>query len=80
MRLRYYLRVTLSRGLGGASEDFPLWVRNVTPPDKIPREEVIKARAGSLQNSSEMLAARCLWRCIGAELDPGRGRSGKGKG
>jgi molybdopterin/thiamine biosynthesis adenylyltransferase len=40
VRLRYLLRVTVSRGMGGISEDFPMWVRNPCRQEMV--EEPIK--------------------------------------
>ena len=40
VRLRYFVRVTLSRGIGGAAEEFPLWVQNSTK--EMPPQEPIK--------------------------------------
>jgi hypothetical protein len=38
VRLRYVLRVTVSKGVGGFTEEFPIWVQNVSrsPPEEVP--------------------------------------------
>jgi hypothetical protein len=39
-RLRYILRVVISKGVGGISQDFPIWVQN--PSQSPPIDEPIK--------------------------------------
>ena len=39
-RLRYILRVVVSKGVGGFSQDFPVWVQN--PSKSPPADEPIK--------------------------------------
>lgn len=40
VRLRYVLRVTLSRSMGSVSDEFPVWVQNATK--EVPPQEPIK--------------------------------------
>lgn len=40
VRLRYVLKVTVSKSVGGFSQEFPLWVQN--PCKSLPAEEPIK--------------------------------------
>ena len=42
VRLRYVIRVTVSRGMGGFSDEFPIWVQNSCP--EMPPQEQIKVR------------------------------------
>lgn len=42
VRLRYMLKVTVSKSVGGFSQEFPLWVQN--PCKMLPTEEPIKVR------------------------------------
>jgi Vacuolar protein sorting-associated protein 26 len=52
VRLRYLLRVTVARGMGGLSEDFPLWVVNSCA--EMPPPEQIKARPSFTQSAFVM--------------------------
>lgn len=40
VRLRYVLKVTVSKSVGGFTQEFPLWVQN--PCRSLPTEEPIK--------------------------------------
>lgn len=45
VRLRYFVRVTLSRGIGSAAEEFPLWVQNASKD--VPPQEAIKVHTAA---------------------------------
>ncbi|KAK9867566.1 hypothetical protein WJX84_004926 [Apatococcus fuscideae] len=48
VRLRYILRVTVSKGYGGSVKDFPFWVRNFEPLAPPATGPPIKASVGSM--------------------------------
>lgn len=54
VRLRYVLRVTVSKSVGGFTQEFPLWVQN--PCRSLPDEEPIKV----CYMTSEVLSSHFL--------------------
>ena len=75
VRLRYYLRVTITRGMGGMSEEFPIWVANVAK--SVPQTNQIKARcwagAVGLQrlHAAERIQASCHRLCTSSAFHDG---------
>ena len=61
VRLRYFLRVTVSRGMGGMAEEFSLWVQNVCK--ELPPPEPIKVRRNAFHTTFGVSAA-CTLPCI----------------
>lgn len=71
-RLRYILRVVVSKGVGGFSQDFPVWVQNpsksppVDEPIKVSFRDACCAASASISPLGTVLHSMIL--CVAASL------------